>query len=186
MAAVTRIVSVNVGLPREIEWRGEPVLTSIFKNPVPGRVAVRTLNIDGDRQSDLTVHGGPRKAVYVYPHEHYAYWRAELPQADLGWGAFGENLTTEGVLENGVSAGDMIEIGTAMFRVTIPRMPCYKLAIRFDRLDMIKRFWRSGRCGFYLAVAREGEIGAGDRLRLTRDGEAAPSIADVFAARGRA
>jgi MOSC domain-containing protein YiiM len=162
-----RVLSINVGLPREIEWRGEAVTTSIFKSPVPGPVTVRVTNIDGDRQSDLTVHGGARKAVYAYPHEHYAWWRHELPHADLGFGAFGENLTTEGVLETGVSPGDTLEIGTAVFQVTIPRMPCYKLGIRFDRADMVKRFWRSRRCGFYLSVAREGEIA----VRPTRGGE---------------
>jgi MOSC domain-containing protein YiiM len=178
-----RILSINVGLPREIEWRGEAVTTSIFKSPVPGPVTVRVTNIDGDRQSDLTVHGGARKAVYAYPHVHYAWWRHELPHADLGFGAFGENLTTEGVLETGVSPGDTLEIGTAVFQVTIPRMPCYKLGIRFDRADMVKRFWRSRRCGFYLSVAREGEIAVGDAIRLTRPPEEGETIADLFAAR---
>jgi MOSC domain-containing protein YiiM len=178
-----KVLSVNVGLPREIAWGGEIVTTSIFKSPVPGPVAVRTMNLDGDRQSDLTVHGGLRKAVYVYPHEHYAWWRGQLPHADLGVGAFGENLTTEGVLETGVSPGDTMEIGTAVFRVTIPRMPCYKLQLRFDRADMVKRFWRSGRSGFYLSVEREGVIAAGDGIRLTRVREDAPTIADLFAAR---
>jgi MOSC domain-containing protein YiiM len=179
----SRILSINVGLPRAVEWRGEIVTTSIFKSPVPGPVAVRTMNLDGDRQADLTVHGGARKAVYVYPHEHYAFWRGELPHADLGFGAFGENLTTQGVLESDVSSGDMLEIGTAVFHVTIPRMPCYKLGIRFDRADMVKRFWRSRRCGFYLSVAREGSITAGDEIRLTRAHGPDATIADVFAAR---
>ena len=144
---------------------------------------MRTLNIDGDRQSDLTVHGGARKAVYVYPYEHYAFWRAELPHADLGFGAFGENLTLEGLVESGVGSGDTLHIGTAAFTVTVPRMPCYKLAIRFDRADMVKRFWRSGRCGFYLGVAREGEIAPGDEVRLTRAPGARPTIAAIFAQR---
>ena len=178
-----KVLSINVGLPREIEVRGEVVTTSIFKSPVPGPVAVRAVNIDGDRQSDLTVHGGVRKAVYVYPHEHYAWWRGELPHADLGFGAFGENLTTEGVLETGVSPDDRLEIGTAVFRVTVPRLPCYKLGIRFDRADMVKRFWRSGRCGFYLSVAQEGEIAPGDEIRLTRGQPEGATIADLFAAR---
>ena len=178
-----RVVSINVGLPRAIEWQGEYVTTGIFKSPVPGPVAVRTMNLDGDRQADLTVHGGARKAVYVYPHEHYAYWRGELPHADLGFGAFGENLTTEGMLESDVSPGDILEIGTALFEVTIPRMPCYKLGIRFERADMVKRFWRSRRCGFYLSVSREGEITAGDEIRLTRAHQPGPTIAEVFAAR---
>jgi MOSC domain-containing protein YiiM len=161
------------------------VTTAIFKSPVPGPVAVKTLNIDGDRQADLSVHGGARKAVYVYPHEHYAFWRSELPHADLGYGAFGENLTTDGLLEAGVSPGDVVEIGTAAFEITIPRMPCYKLGLRFDRLDMVKRFWRSRRCGFYLSVRREGTIAAGDAIRLTRMPGDRPTIAGVFAARGR-
>lgn len=178
-----KVLSINVGLPRALEWHGETVTTSIFKSPVPGLVSVRATNIDGDRQADLTVHGGARKAVYVYPHEHYAWWRGELPHADLGFGAFGENLTTEGVLETGVSPGDMLEVGTAVFRVTIPRMPCYKLGIRFDRADMVKRFWRSRRCGFYLSVVREGAIAAGDEIRLTRAQEDGATIADLFTSR---
>ena len=178
-----RLLSINVGMPREIEWAGERVLTSIFKNPIPGPVAVRTLNIDGDRQSDLTVHGGARKAVYVYPHEHYAFWRTQLPHADLGFGAFGENLTISGLLESDVSGGDVLKIGTAAFSVTVPRMPCYKLGIRFARADMVKRFWRSGRCGFYLAVTGEGEIAPGDDLRLTRTSGERPTIAETFAQR---
>jgi len=176
--------SINVGLPRAVEWHGEYVTTAIFKSPVPGPVAVRTTNLDGDGQADLTVHGGARKAVYVYPHEHYAWWRGELPHADLGFGAFGENLTTERVLESAVSPGDTLEIGTAIFQVTVPRMPCYKLGIRFDRADMVKRFWRSARCGFYLSVAREGKIAAGDEIRLTPGPERGPTIADLFALRG--
>jgi MOSC domain-containing protein YiiM len=176
--------SINVGVPREIAWRGEIVLTSIFKSPAAGPVEVRTLNLEGDRQSDLTVHGGARKAVYAYPHEHYAFWRDELPDTDLAFGAFGENFTTEGVLETDLSAGDTLEIGTAIFTVTIPRMPCYKLGLRFDRLDMIKRFWKSQRSGFYLSVAREGTVTAGDAIRVTRGAGDGPTIADVFRSRG--
>ena len=177
------LLSVNVGLPRTIEWRGEMVSTAIFKAPVEGSVAVRALNIDGDRQADLTVHGGARKAVYAYPHEHYAFWRGELPDADLEFGAFGENLTVTGLLETDLFPGDILEIGTAALVVTIPRMPCYKLGIRFDRLDMVKRFWRARRCGFYLSVMREGIIAAGDEIRLTRVAGDRPSIAAMFAAR---
>lgn len=179
------VLSINVGLPRTVEWRGELVTTGIFKTAVPGPVAVNALNIEGDRQADLTVHGGTRKAVYAYPYEHYAFWRGELPDADLRFGAFGENLTVTGLLETEVSAGDRLEIGTAAFEVTIPRMPCYKLGVRFDRLDMVKRFWRSRRCGFYLAVTREGTIAPGDAIRVTRAPGRPPSIAAVFAARDR-
>jgi MOSC domain-containing protein YiiM len=179
-----RLLSINVGLPRAVEYRGETVTTAIFKTPVSGPVGVTALNIEGDRQADLTVHGGQRKAVYVYPGEHYAYWRRELPDVDLAPGAFGENLTTDGLIEQDVGPGDVLEIGSAVFAVTIPRMPCYKLGVRFDRLDMVKRFWQSRRSGFYLSVAREGVIAAGDPIRLTRAAADRPSIASMFAARG--
>jgi MOSC domain-containing protein YiiM len=178
-----KLVSLNVGLPRQIEWRGETVTTAIFKSPVAGSVAVKALNLAGDRQADLTVHGGERKAVYAYPIEHYKYWEAALPDARLRHGAFGENLTTSGLLETEVGPGDVLEIGTAAFTVTIPRMPCYKLGLRFERLDMVKRFWLSRRCGFYLSVLREGTICAGDSIRLTRSSADRPSIERMFLAR---
>ena len=178
-----QLISINVGLPRQLEWRGEMVTTAIFKAPVSGPVAVKALNIDGDRQADLSVHGGERKAVYAYPSEHYAYWRSELPDADLPPGAFGENLTTAGLLETGVGPGDLLEIGTAAFAVTIPRMPCYKLGLRFGRLDMVKRFWRSRRSGCYLSVLREGTIAAGDSIRVTRVTGDRPSIGAIFTSR---
>src|SRR3954453_5558122 len=174
-----QVISINIGLPREVEWRDQVVRTSIFKQPVSGRVQVDRLNIEGDQQSDLTVHGGIAKAVYVYPSEHYEFWRKELPDADLPWGAFGENLTTTGLLEHTVRLGDRLAIGSAEFVVTQPRMPCYKLTIRFGRADMIKRFYRSGRSGFYLAVAEEGEIGAGDEITLLSRDEGALTIADA-------
>jgi MOSC domain-containing protein YiiM len=169
-----KVVSVNVGLPREVAWSGQTVLTSIFKEPVAGRVRVETLNLAGDQQSDLTVHGGPQKAVYVYPSEHYAFWREELPGVGLPWGSFGENLTVQGLSEDQVSIGDEITIGSAAFVVTQPRMPCLKLAIRFGRMDMVKRFLKSGRSGFYLSVSREGELCVGDPIALTPS--QAPSI----------
>jgi MOSC domain-containing protein YiiM len=149
------------------------VSTGIFKEPVAGRLMLRHNNLDGDRQADLTVHGGWDKAVYVYPSEHYAYWREELPGMPLPYGSFGENFTTEGLDESSVHIGDRFRIGGALVEVTQPRMPCYKLAIRFGRPDMPKRFHASGRCGFYLAVLQEGEVGAGDTLeRIARnDGE---------------
>ena len=143
---------------------GRTVRTSIFKTPVDRRLRVTTLNLEGDQQSDLSVHGGVDKAVYAYPSEHYAYWRQELPQMDLPWGVFGENLTTEGLLEEDVRIGDRLRVGSAEFVVTQPRMPCYKLGIRFGRPDIVKRFLQSGRTGFYLAVTREGEVGAGDAI----------------------
>ena len=174
-----KVLSVNAGLPREVEWRAKVVLTSIFKAPVPGRVRVTRLNILGDRQSDLSVHGGADKAIYAYPSEHYAFWRNELPGTDFSWGAFGENLTTEGLLEDRVHIGDRFRAGSAEFIVTQPRMPCFKLGIRFNRPDMVKRFLRSGRTGFYLSVLLEGDIGAGDSLKLVAEDDSHITVADV-------
>ena len=176
---MVKLLSINVGLPREVEWRGRAVRTSIFKAPVSGRVQVSRLNVQGDRQSDLSVHGGADKAVYAYPSEHYAFWRNELPDMDFPWGAFGENLTTEGLLENKVHIGDRFRAGSAEFIVTQPRMPCFKLAIRFNRPDMVKRFLRSGRAGFYLAVIQEGDIGAGDSLDLVAQDNSHVTVADI-------
>ena len=174
------ILSVNVGLPREVEWRGKMVRTSIFKSSVAGRVKVTSLNIAGDKQSDLSVHGGADKAVYVYPAAHYAFWRAELPGLELPWGAFGENLTVEGPLEEArVRIGDRFRAGSAEFVVTQPRMPCFKLGIRFNRPDIVKRFLHSRRTGFYLAVTREGELGAGDAFDLVAEGEGGVTVADI-------
>jgi len=174
-----RVVSVNVGLPREVVWKGRVVRTGIFKEPVEGRVAARALNLDGDRQADLAVHGGVSKAIYVYPSEHYAYWREELPGVELPWGMFGENLTTEGLLEGAVAIGDRFRIGSAQVVVTEPRMPCYKLGLKFRRDDVIKRFLASRRTGFYLAVLNEGEVEAGDRMeRLSRDPHGV-TVADI-------
>jgi MOSC domain-containing protein YiiM len=174
-----KVVSINVGLPREVQWHGKTVLTSIFKAPVKRSVKARRLNVEGDGQSDLAVHGGADKAGYVYPAEHYAFWRAELPGADLPWGAFGENFTTEGLIEDAVHIGDRFRIGSAEFAVTQPRMPCFKLALRFDRPDMVKRFLRSGRTGFYLAVTREGEVTAGDAVVSIARHELAISVAEI-------
>jgi MOSC domain-containing protein YiiM len=173
-----RIAALSVGLPREVPWRGMSIQTSIFKSPVNRRLRVSTLNIEGDEQSDLTVHGGVDKAVYVYPSEHYAYWRGELPGVDLPWGVFGENLTTEGLGED-VGIGDRYRIGSAEFVVTQPRLPCFKLGIRFGRSDILKRFLHSGRTGFYFSVAIEGEIGAGDAIELISQAEQGLSVADV-------
>lgn len=167
-----KLLSVNVGLPREIEWKRKLVRTSIFKAPVSGRVRVRKLNLEGDQQSDLSVHGGIEKAVYAYPSEHYSFWREELSGVDLPWGSFGENFTTEGLLDGAVHIGDRFRIGSAEFVVTQPRMPCFKLGLRFGRADIIKRFLQSGRAGFYFAVAQEGEVAAGDAIELlAQDGD---------------
>lgn len=176
-----KLLSVNVGLPREVEAGGRTVRTSIWKSPVPGRVRVGRLNLDGDGQSDLSAHGGPEKAVYVYPSEHYAYWNRELTRTDLAWGAFGENFTTEGLLEESVRVGDCLRGGSAEFRVTQPRIPCHKLGLRFDREDMVKRFHTSGRTGFYLAVLREGEVGAEDPIEFACRSDHEFTIAAIWA-----
>jgi len=175
-----KLVSVNVGLPREVEWQGKTVRTSIFKAPVPGRIRVGTLNLEGDRQSDLSVHGGPDKAVYAYPSEHYGFWRRELGGEDLAWGAFGENLTTEGLSEGEIHIGDRLLAGTAEFTVTQPRLPCFKLTARFRRADMAKRFLHSGRTGFYLAVLKEGEVGAGDEIIVTAAADGGVTVSEVI------
>lgn len=161
-----RILSVQVGRPRDVAWRGKTVRTSIFKHPVEGAVRAGAENLDGDGQADLAVHGGRDKAVYAYPSEHYAVWQRELGVASLDPGAFGENLTTEGLVETGVCIGDRLRCGTAEFLVTQPRIPCFKLGVRFGRPEIVRLFLRSGRSGFYLAVAREGELRAGDPVEL--------------------
>jgi MOSC domain-containing protein YiiM len=160
-------------------WHGQTVTTGIYKEPVGGRVALRTLNLDGDRQADLTVHGGKDKAVYCYPIEHYAYWKKELPGRELPLGMFGENFTTDGLLEDSVHLGDRFSVGSAEVVVTQPRMPCYKLGIRFGSDDMVKRFLASGRSGFYVAVRREGEVGAGDELELISPDENAVPVSAI-------
>ena len=170
-----KIVSVNTGLPREVLWHGQVVSTGIFKEPVAGRVALGKLNLVGDRQADLTVHGGEYKAVYCYPVAHYEYWRQELPGRQLPMGMFGENFTTDGLLEDSVHIGDEFSIGSAGVIVTQPRLPCYKLGVRFQSDDMVKRFLASGRTGFYLAVTREGDVGAGDEIaNILRDPKGVP------------
>lgn len=165
-----KLVSINVGLPREVAWQGGKVATGIFKQPVEGPVIVRRLNLDGDRQADLSVHGGPTKAVYAYPSEHYPYWRDRFPEIDMPWGMFGENFTVEGLGEDRVNIGDRLRMGSAEFVITEPRIPCYKLGIRFGRKDIIPRFLKSGRSGFYLAVIQEGEVQAGDPIVLSPAG----------------
>jgi MOSC domain-containing protein YiiM len=174
-----KILSVNVGLPREVAWQGKLVTTGIFKEPVKTSIMVRTLNLDGDGQADLTVHGGVTKAVYAYPSEHYDYWRDELPGVDLSWGMFGENFTTEGLLEEAVYIGDRFRIGEMEVMMTEPRMPCYKLGIKFGRPDIIKRFLASRRTGFYFAVVREGMVGTGDAIKLIGHEQQEISVADI-------
>jgi MOSC domain-containing protein YiiM len=170
-----KLVSVSTGLPREVTWRGRKVITAIYKQPVEGRVALRKLNLDGDRQADLSVHGGEYKAVYCYPLAHYEHWKRELPGRELPMAIFGENFTTDGLLEDSVHLGDQLSVGSAEVVVTQPRLPCYKLGVRFESDDMLKRFLASGRTGFYLAVTREGEVGAGDEIEvIARDSNAVP------------
>jgi MOSC domain-containing protein YiiM len=178
----TRILSVNVGQPREIQWRGETVTTSIFKEAVSGPVMLHRLNLAGDKQADLTVHGGVNKAVYLYPSEHYPYWQDELPDTSLAWGMFGENLTSTGLLEATVHIGDQFRIGAARLVVTEPRVPCYKLGIRFGRPDMVKRFLASRRSGFYCAVLEEGLVQAGDIIERIHYDQWAVTIDDFMRA----
>jgi MOSC domain-containing protein YiiM len=175
-----KLISIQVGSPREVDWRGRSVTTGIFKERIEGPVMLRTLNLDGDAQADLTVHGGLTKAVYAYPAEHYAYWRNELPDMDLPFGMFGENFTTEGLLEKEVNIGDRFRIGGAEVVVTEPRVPCYKLGIKFGRADILKRILASRRTGFYFAVLREGEVRAGGSLERLSHDENSVSIADII------
>jgi MOSC domain-containing protein YiiM len=166
-AGSTNLVSVNCGLPRQVLWRGRNVTTGIYKEPIKGRVALRTLNLDGDRQADLSVHGGAFKAVYCYPLAHYEYWKAQLTVRELPFGSFGENFTVDGLVEDLVHIGDRFMVGSAEVVVTQPRLPCYKLGIKFDSDELVKRFLASRRSGFYVAVVREGNVGAGDKMVMT-------------------
>ena len=179
MKSDTKLISVNVGLPRVVMSNGELVSTGIFKEPLPGRIMLRTLNLDGDRQADLSVHGGPSKAVYVYPSEHYDYWKHELPEMKLPWGMFGENFTTAGLFESELNIGDKFQVGSAVVMVTEPRMPCYKLGVKFGRSDIVKKFLASERTGFYFAVLQEGEVGAGDRIELIEGSKRSVKVRDI-------
>jgi MOSC domain-containing protein YiiM len=174
-----KLLSLNVGVPREVTWNGQTVLTGIFKDTVDGPRMLRRLNLDGDRQADLSVHGGPTKAAYLYPSEHYPFWKEELPDTELPFGVFGENFTTEGLDEQAICIGDRFSIGKAQVVVTEPRMPCFKLAIRFGRPDMLKRFLKSGRTGFYFGVLEEGEVQAGDEISLLGRDPSGLKVSDV-------
>lgn len=179
-----RVLSVNVGVPREVSWRGKAVTTGIYKHPVAGSVRIRTLNLDGDRQADPRVHGGREKAVYAYPSEFYDLWREERPDLEFRFGQFGENLTTEGLLDGDVSVGDRFRVGTAELVVTQPRLPCFKLGIKMGRGEFVAEFLERGLYGFYLAVAREGDVKAGDPIvELHRDprGFRVAEVARLFA-----
>ncbi len=172
-----KIISINVARPRLVLYNGETISTGIFKEPIAGPITLRTLNLDGDRQADLTVHGGPNKAVYAYPAEHYEFWRAEFPGANLPWGMFGENFTTEGLFETELHIGDRLRIGSAIIVVRQPRIPCYKLAVKFQRSDILARFLASGRSGFYFSVEQEGTVEAGNEFALLSNEPDAISIA---------
>jgi MOSC domain-containing protein YiiM len=175
-----KILSVNVGLPRKVLFNGQIVTTAIFKDPVKGPIMLRKLNLDGDKQADLTVHGGVDKAVYSYPAEHYPYWRKQFPNMDLVWGMFGENFTTKGLMEDAVNVGDQFQIGSATKLVaTQPRMPCYKLGVRFGRMDVIRRFMSSRRPGIYFKVLEEGEVETGDKIKIIRRDKNNVTVKDI-------
>ena len=176
-----KVVSLNVAVPRAVVWKGHEVRTGIFKEPVGGPVMMRRLNLDGDRQADLTVHGGPDKAVYAYPSEHYPVWKDELPGMVLPWGMFGENLTTEGLSEQEIHIGDKFRIGEAIVTVTQPRTPCYKLALKFQRDDMLKRMLTNGRSGFYFSVVEQGVVQAGDAIERIHEDPEGISVAEINA-----
>ena len=161
-----QLLSINVGQPKEVEYKGKQVLTSIFKNPVNGPVNVTTLNLEGDRQADLTVHGGIHKAVYVYPTEHLPYWSQQYPEKQFTYGSFGENLSTSGLLETDICIGDQLRIGRAEFSVTSPRFPCFKLGIKMNDPGFIKAFMQANRSGFYLMVLKEGVIAPGQEIEI--------------------
>ena len=174
-----KLLSVNVGLPREVLWNGKMIETGIYKEPVQGRITVRVLNLDGDKQADLTVHGGPFMAVYAYPAEYYDHWRAEFPGQELPWGSFGENLAISGLNDENVHVGDVFEIGTARFQVTQPRMPCFKLGIKFEDQGMVKRFLDARTNGFYFRVLQEGDVGSGDSVNIVSRDEQKVRVRDI-------
>lgn len=174
-----KIISVNVGLPRTIEINGNRVETGVFKDAVDTPLEVKKLNIEGDGQSDLKNHGGEFKAVYVYPHEHYPTWQTELGRDDFTFGQFGENLTTQGLLENEVYVGSTYRMGTALFQVTQPRVPCFKLAIRMNDPKIVKLFMKAQRTGFYVRVLEEGVIRAGDSIELVTSATQELTVRDI-------
>jgi MOSC domain-containing protein YiiM len=176
---VAKVISLNVGLPRTVNFRGQAVTTGIFKEPVKGRIILRRLNLDGDRQADLTVHGGPDKALYAYPAEHYGFWKKRLPNMKLPWGMFGENLTTEGMLEEQVNIGDVFRIGSSQVVATQPRMPCYKLGVKFGHMDIVRQFMESKLTGIYFRVLKEGDVGVDDEIELIRRDENNVTVKDI-------
>jgi MOSC domain-containing protein YiiM len=173
------IVAVNVAIPRLVEFDGRLISTGIYKTPVRGPRRVGRTNIEGDGQADLTVHGGPDKAVYAFPLEHYAFYQEALGRDPFEYGQFGENLTTRGLLEAGVRIGDRYRMGEVLFEVSQPRAPCFKFAIKMGSSEVIRIFLESGRSGFYLRVLEEGLIAAGDGIELAATDAAAPSVAEI-------
>ena len=175
-----RLVSVNAGTPREVRWRGRRMRSAIWKTPLAGPARVHRLHLEGDEQADPALHGGHEKAIYVYPAEHYAYWRPRL--GELPWGAFGENFTTEGLLEAAVHIGDRLQIGDVLLEVTQPRTPCATFARRIDEPRWVKRFTAANRTGAYLRVVEPGWIGAGDTVDVVVRPEHGVTVADWFGA----
>jgi ferredoxin-NADP reductase/MOSC domain-containing protein YiiM/ferredoxin len=180
-----RLLSVNVGLPRDIEWKGRTVYTAVWKNPVPGRCRVGRLNLVGDGQGDLAGHGGEQRAVFVYQIESYRYWAAQLNRSDLGdpksYGQFGENFTIEGLPDDAVCIGDRYRIGSALFEVTQPRVTCYRVGIRMNEPRMPALLTSSGRPGFYFRVLEEGEVGAGDEIVKVGESKERMTVAEINA-----
>ena len=174
-----KLLSVNVSQPKEVSYNGQRIKTGIFKEPVSGRTMMRRLNLDGDGQGDPSVHGGIHKAVYIYPIEHYDYWKGELGRDDLAYGKFGENLTVEGMLEDTVHIGDVFRIGEALVEVSQPRVPCFKLGIKMRDPQIVKPFLESRRVGFYVRVLEEGTVGAGDVIERTRVGEGQMTVKEI-------
>jgi MOSC domain-containing protein YiiM len=174
-----KVLSVNVGLPRKVLFNGQTITTAIFKDPVKGPVMLRKINLDGDKQADLTVHGGVDKAVYSYPAEHYDYWRKQYPNIDIIWGMFGENFTTEGLMEDTVNIGDQVQIGSAKLVATQPRMPCYKLGVRFGIMEIIRRFLSSGRPGIYFKVLKQGEVKTDDKIEIIEKDKNNVTVKDI-------
>ena len=174
-----KVLSVNVGLPRKVLFNGQPITTAIFKDPVKGPVMLRKINLAGDKQADLTVHGGVDKAVYSYPVEHYDYWRKQYPNIDIIWGMFGENFTTAGLMEDTVNIGDQIQIGSAKLVAAQPRMPCYKLGVRFGFMEIIRRFLSSGRPGIYFKVLKQGEVNTGDKIEIIERDKNNVTVKDI-------
>lgn len=174
-----KLLSVNVSHPREVSYNGEIVRTGIFKEPVPGRIMLRALNLDGDGQGDLSVHGGIDKAVYVYSIVHYDYWKCELGQDDLTYGQFGENFTVEGMLEDTVHIGDIFRVGNARVEISQPRVPCFKLGIKMGDAKFVKRFLASERVGFYVRVLEAGEVGAGDEIKRIEIGAGQMTVKEI-------